>query len=107
MSVFKNIVYTKRMLTNDEIRKAVALRYEPESDRAPKLIAKGSGSIADAILALAKKHNIHIHEDSDLVRSLYILELGQEIPEQFYVALAEILAYVYRLDKKMRARKGL
>lgn len=85
----------------DEIRRSIALGYDPESDRAPKVLAKGTGSIAEAILSIARKHGVHIHEDASLVRSLYVLELGQEIPEEFYVALAEILAFVYRVDKKV------
>ncbi len=53
------------------------------------------------------EHNVHVHEDPALARSLYVLELGQEVPEEFYVAIAEVLAFVYRLDMKMRKRKGL
>ena len=95
------------MARKDDIRRAIALGYKPDSDRAPKVIAKGLGPVAEAILALAKKHNVHIHNDEALARSLYVLELGQEVPEQFYVAIAEVLAFVYRMDKSMRKRKGL
>jgi flagellar biosynthesis protein len=95
------------MTLNDDIRRAIALGYDPEADRAPKIVAKGLGPIAEAILTLARKHGVHIHEDAALARSLYVLELGQEIPEQFYIAIAEVLAFVYRLDKKMRRKKGL
>jgi flagellar biosynthesis protein len=94
------------MTYSDEIRRAIALGYEPGSDRAPKVLAKGLGQIAEAILAIARKHEIHIHQDSALARSLYILELGQEIPEEFYVAVAEVLAFIYRVDKELRRRKG-
>jgi flagellar biosynthesis protein len=95
------------MTWQDEIRRSIALGYDPEKDRAPKVLAKGLGPIAEAILAIARKHNVHIHEDAALARSLYVLELGQEIPEEFYVALAEVLAFIYRLDRKMRRKKGL
>jgi len=95
------------MNLRDEIRRAIALGYDPKSDRAPKVLAKGLGPIGEAILAIARKHNVHVHEDPALARSLYVLELGQEVPEDFYVAIAEVLAFVYRLDMKIRKRKGL
>jgi flagellar biosynthesis protein len=95
------------MSLNDEIRRSIALGYRPDSDRAPKVVAKGLGPVAEAILAIARKHGVHIQEDPALARSLFVLELGQEIPEQFYVAIAEVLAFVYRLDKGLRKGKGL
>jgi len=95
------------MTLQDEIRRSVALGYDPESDRAPKVLAKGLGPVGDVILAIAKKHDIQIHKDPTLARSLYVLELGQEVPENFYVAIAEVLAFIYRMDKKMRKSKGL
>ena len=95
------------MTLSDEIRRSIALGYDPDVDRAPKVLAKGAGPVAEAILAIARKHGVHIHEDADLARSLYVLELGQEIPEDFYVALAEVLAFVYRLDRRMKERKGI
>lgn len=95
------------MTLREEIPRSIALGYDPDKDRAPKVVAKGLGPIAEAILAIARKHGVNIHEDAALARSLYVLELGQEVPEEFYVAIAEVLAYVYRLDRKMRREKGL
>jgi flagellar biosynthesis protein len=95
------------MTLRDEIRRSIALGYDPDRDRAPKVLAKGLGPIAEAILAIARKHGVHVQENPELARSLYVLELGQEVPEQFYVAIAEVLAFVYRLDKTMRKKKGL
>jgi len=92
---------------NDEIRRSIALGYDPELDHAPRVIAKGLGPVAEAILAIARKHGVHIHQDPALSRSLYVLELGQEVPEEFYIAIAEVLAFIYRLDRKMRRKKGL
>lgn len=95
------------MTLRDEIRRSVAVGYDPELDHAPKVLAKGAGPIAEAILAIARKHGINIYEDPALARSLYVLELGQEIPEEFYIALAEVLAFVYRLDRDLRKRRGI
>jgi flagellar biosynthesis protein len=95
------------MKLNDEIRRSIAIGYDPETDHAPKVLAKGLGGVAESILAIARKHGVRIHEDPALARSLFVLELGQEIPEKFYVAIAEVLAFVYRLDKNMRSKKGL
>ncbi|HDS29874.1 MAG TPA: hypothetical protein ENN67_02395 [Firmicutes bacterium] len=94
------------MTLNDEIRRAIALGYDPSTDRAPKVLAKGLGPVAEAILSIAKKNDIHVYKDPMLARSLYILELGQEVPEEFYVAVAEVLAFIYRMDKDLRQKKG-
>ncbi|HOK06387.1 MAG TPA: EscU/YscU/HrcU family type III secretion system export apparatus switch protein [Syntrophales bacterium] len=81
---------------------AAALRYDPGKDRAPKVTAKGRGFIAEKIIALAKKHDIPIKEDPHLVQILYRLDLDEEIPPKVYRAVAEILAFVYRLNEKRR-----
>jgi len=78
---------------------AAALRYDPESDRAPKLTAKGAGVLAEKIIALAREHGIHIHEDPDLAGALSLLEVNTEIPEDLYRAVAEVLAFLYRLNR--------
>ena len=79
-------------------KKAVALRYDDDSIAAPKVIAKGSGHVAEQILLLAKNNDIYVHEDPDLVNVLAVLDLQAEIPEHLYVAIAEILAFVYQLN---------
>ncbi len=80
---------------------AVALKYQPEKDNAPKLIAKGMNLIAEKIKQIATEHDIPIVEDPPLARALYkTVELDQEIPEKFFQAVAEILAYVYKLKNK-------
>ncbi len=79
---------------------AVALKYGPEISGAPKVAAKGSGLLAQKIIELAKKHNIPIKEDPDLVQILARLELNQEIPPSVYKVVAEILAFVYSLNQQ-------
>ncbi|HOQ91151.1 MAG TPA: EscU/YscU/HrcU family type III secretion system export apparatus switch protein [Candidatus Hydrogenedentes bacterium] len=77
---------------------AAALRYDPETDRAPRLTAKGAGALAEKILAIAREHGIYVHEDPDLVGALSLLEVNAEIPEELYRAVAEILAFLYRIN---------
>lgn len=79
-------------------RKAVALRYDKNAGAAPKVTAKGAGSVAERIIALAREHGIPIREDSDLAEVLSFLKLNQEIPPETYTAVAEILAFIYRTN---------
>lgn len=80
---------------------AVALLYEPKKMAAPKVIAKGSGILAERIKEMAKEYRIPLVEDKPLAQALYkAVNLGEEIPSNLYKAAAEILAYVYRLKPK-------
>jgi flagellar biosynthesis protein len=76
---------------------AVALRFRAGQDAAPRVTAKGSGHVAERILELARQHYIPVRQDKDLVQVLSLLDLNQEIPANVYQAVAEILAFVYRL----------
>ncbi len=76
---------------------AVALRYDKETAEAPFVVAKGADYVAQKIKEAAKEHNIEIVENKPLARSLYAnVEIGEEIPEELYVAVAEVLAIVYK-----------
>jgi len=81
-------------------QKAVALKYNKGIDKAPRVTAKGKGYIAQKIIALAKEHDIPIKEDPDLVHVLSELDLHQEIPPELYMVVAELLAFVYRMNKE-------
>ena len=87
-------------------RRAVALRYEPKTYSAPQVVAQGTGDIADRIIGLARDNNVPIHEDGDLVALLAQLDIGTIIPPELYAAVAEVLAFVYRL-KQSAENKGL
>ncbi|GGC07144.1 hypothetical protein GCM10011352_36840 [Marinobacterium zhoushanense] len=78
-------------------RKAIALRYDPETGAAPRVTAKGSGLIAEQIIKLAREHDVHIYESPELLEVLIHLELGDEIPEALYRAIAEVIAFAYGL----------
>ena len=82
--------------------KAVALKYDQEKDNAPRVVAKGRGEIAEKIIAIAKAHNLPLYEDKNLIQILEALELEAEIPPELYRAVAEVLAFIYRLNGKIR-----
>lgn len=91
------------VITNPE-HLAVALRYNSSKMKAPKVVARGADRIALRIREVAKENGVAIVENRSLAQNLYKLELGEEIPSRLYQAVAEILAYVYRLKKgRMRA----
>ncbi len=83
-----------------ERSRAVALKYQPESDNAPRIVAKGRGELAEKIIAIARDHGIHVHEDADMVELLSQLDLNKEIPSELYIVVAELLAFVYGLNRK-------
>jgi flagellar biosynthetic protein FlhB len=86
---------------------AVALRYDQATMRAPTVIAKGQGFMAQRIREIAVSAGVPILERKPLARALFrLVDVGQEIPEQFYAAVAEILAYVYELSGKARLRRA-
>jgi len=82
-------------------KRATALNYGPVQN-APKIVATGQGVIAERILEIAAAAGVPIREDEALVNALCSLELGQEIPEDLFVAVAEALAWAYRLDRAAR-----
>lgn len=84
----------------DKKLKAAALRYRHRKDSAPKVVAKGSGKIAERILQIAFEHNIPIEDDPYLVEVLSNLDLYDDIPPELYRAVAEILVFVYRMSQK-------
>jgi flagellar biosynthetic protein FlhB len=76
---------------------AVALKYEDKGMHAPKIVAKGAGIIAAKIKSIAAEHGIPVVEDKPLARSLFKFDLNTFIPEDLYVAVAKILAYIYKI----------
>lgn len=81
-------------------RSAVSLKYDSRVNKSPLVTAKGKGLIADKIIALAKKNNIPIKEDPDLVQLLSQVDLNREIPASLYTVVAELLSFVYRLNNE-------
>ncbi len=84
----------------DSRHKAVALRYDLEQDTAPVMVAKGRGFIAERIEEVARDWGIPLKEDAKLADYLMALDLYQEIPAELYSVVAEILAFIYSMDRK-------
>jgi flagellar biosynthesis protein len=82
---------------NDPQRSAVALTYS-QTDAAPRVVAKGRGLIAEQIIARAREHGVYVHESPELVSLLLQIDLDQRIPPQLYIAVSELLAWIYRLE---------
>lgn len=84
-------------------RRAAALSYEAtdaRAGRAPRLVAKGQGFVADEIIERARAAGVPVHESRELVSLLMQLDLDAHIPPALYVAVAEVLAWVYRLERR-------
>ena len=85
-------------IKSNVLQQAIALAYE-SGDYAPRVVAKGRGLIAEQIIARAKENNVFVHESKDLVALLMQVDLDDHIPPALYQAIAEILAWLYRLEK--------
>jgi flagellar biosynthesis protein len=84
----------------DSRQAAVALRYA-EGDAAPVVIAKGRGAIADEIIRRAREAGLFVHESRELVGLLMQVDLDERIPPALYVAIAELLSWVYIVEQRI------
>lgn len=87
-------------------REAIALRYdragESSGDRAPEVVAKGRGEIAERILETAAAAGVPIREDGDLLELLSMVELGEEIPVEVYATVAQLVSFLWSLNEERR-----
>ncbi len=88
-------------MTRDR-KQAVAVRYDPEKESSPRVVAKGRGLVAEKILEIAAANGVPVHEDRDLVEMLAVVELFDEIPAELYAAVAEVLVWVYRTNDRFK-----
>lgn len=86
-------------MKNRQIKKAAALKYNKELDRAPRVVAKGRGAVAEKIMEIAGRHQIPVVADPNLAQMLDAMDLETEIPQEMYQAVAEVLVFVYRLNR--------
>lgn len=87
------------------VKKAVALLYDKERDRAPRIIASGRLATAEQMLSIAHEQHIPMHKNPSLVEALLKFEVSTEIPPELYKAVAEVLAFVYKLDERQQQPK--
>lgn len=85
--------------SNEKRPQAVAIRYDKRTS-APRVVAKGYGTLAETIIQTAKDNGLYVHESAELVNVLMQLDLDQQIPPELYVAIAELLAWLYQLEGK-------
>ena len=85
-------------------KEAIALSYNAENNNSPTVIAKGKGKIADNILEKAAQNDIPVYEDKNLIELLGNLDLNESIPEELYEAVAEVFAFIYRLDRNYKTK---
>ena len=90
---------------NHSLKSAVALTYT-QTDAAPRVVAKGRGVIAEQIILRAQEHGVYVHESPELVSLLMQIDLDQRIPPQLYVAVSELLAWIYRLESGQPVAEG-
>ena len=91
------------MNEKEKTKLAVALKYDKDSNQAPQVIAKGTGQVAENIIKKGEEEGITSLENKGLAKDLVKLDINEEIPEELYTAVAEILNYVYKLDNKEKS----
>ncbi|SEU09236.1 EscU/YscU/HrcU family type III secretion system export apparatus switch protein [Stigmatella erecta] len=87
----------------DEAEIAIALKYDQNKDSAPRVVAKGMRLKAEKIREIAKQYNIPVMKNLPLASALYRVDVGQEVPEELYDAVAEVLNFVYALQQEQQA----
>ncbi|MFT5726687.1 MAG: flagellar biosynthesis protein [Desulforhopalus sp.] len=83
-------------------KKAIAILYEDGDGTVPKVVASGKGTIAEKIIETAQEAGIHIQQDANLVELLAKVDVGQEIPVELYQTVAEVLAFVYKVNNRFK-----
>jgi flagellar biosynthesis protein len=92
-------------MTDKQVEQAVAILYDKSRANAPQVVASGKGKIAEKIIETARASGIYIKEDPDLLELLAKVPVGDIIPVELYQAMAEVLAFVYRINAKYQESK--
>lgn len=90
------------MADTDRPKKAIAIQYDKDKGDAPLVLASGKGQIAEQIIKAAREAGLEITQDADLAEMLAHVPVGTEIPVELYQAVAEVLAFVYRVNKRQQ-----
>lgn len=88
----------------DDRQSAVALSYDDKT-RAPVVVAKGYGVVAESIMREARENGLYVHASGDLVKLLMQVDLDQQIPPQLYVAVAEVMAWLHGVEEAAGAKR--
>lgn len=88
-------------MINDKRKEAIALKYDQKTSKAPVILAKGKGKTAETIMEKAMKLDIPVQRDESLAALLGQLDINQTIPKELYGAVAEVFAFIYKVDKDM------
>jgi flagellar biosynthesis protein len=88
---------------SDDAEMAIAIKYDKEKDTAPRVVAKGMRLKAEKIREIARQYNIPVMKNVSLVNALYRIDVGQEIPEELYDAVAEVLNFIFELQREQQA----
>jgi flagellar biosynthesis protein len=90
----------------DKIKEAAALKYSPDVDAAPRIVALGKGETAGRIIETAKENDVSIYHDEQLAHTLNRLRIGDEIPPELYEVVAEVLVFISDADKNFGEKNG-
>ncbi|PTL80502.1 EscU/YscU/HrcU family type III secretion system export apparatus switch protein [Vitiosangium sp. GDMCC 1.1324] len=88
---------------SDDVEMAIALKYDKEKDPAPRVVAKGLRLKAEKIRELARQYKIPILKNVPLANALYRVDVGHEVPEELYDAVAEVLNFIYELQREQQS----
>ncbi|HZI05414.1 MAG TPA: EscU/YscU/HrcU family type III secretion system export apparatus switch protein [Archangium sp.] len=88
---------------SDDAEMAIAIKYDKEKDTAPRVVAKGMRLKAEKIREIARQYNIPVMKNVSLANALYRIDVGQEIPEELYDAVAEVLNFIFELQREQQA----
>ncbi len=85
------------------LKLAIALKYQHHEDAAPLVLASGKGELAEALLKKAEIYGIPVHPDAGLAQMLSEAKVGESIPEELFAVVAQILAMIYKMDKRLQS----
>jgi flagellar biosynthesis protein len=86
---------------------AAAVKYDVENDDTPQIVASGKGAMADEIIKIAEENDVPLYKDPHLVKLLESLEVETDIPQELYVLVAEVLSFVYKLERMKQKKKTI
>lgn len=90
---------------SEDVEMAIAIKYDKEKDVAPKVVAKGMRLKAEKIREIARQYNIPFMKNVSLANALYRVDVGQDVPEELYDAVAEVLNFIYELQREQAGVK--